>query len=145
MTFSMTEMDQSHRIKMEEEEEEDTPVLSIKEQEEEKKKAKKRQSRNDDIALVVCMVILVLLTVLTVIFKIMFIDPAPDPNQVTFKPLKQNVNSVEMYAGMGYLPCNGYVPCQPDHLSKKDLEERMKDALPCHDYNGMGDGPEGCW
>ena len=30
---------------------------------------------------------------------------------------------------MGYLPCNGYVPCQPDHLSKKDLEDRMKEIF----------------
>ena len=21
----------------------------------------------------------------------------------------------------------------------------FEDALPCHDYNDMGDGPEGCW
>ena len=30
---------------------------------------------------------------------------------------------------MGYLPCNGNVPCQPDHLSKKDLEDRMKEQF----------------
>ena len=26
------------------------------------------------------------------------------------------VHSNMKYIGMGYMPCNGYVPCQPDHL-----------------------------
>ncbi|XP_023348206.1 uncharacterized protein LOC111716925 [Eurytemora carolleeae] len=144
MTFSMSELDQSHRIEMEQEED-DLPLKSTKELEEAKKAEKEKQARNDDIALVVCMVCLILLTALTVVFKIMFVDPVSDPNLVTFRPLKQNVGSNEKYTGNGYLPCNGYIPCQPEYLSPHELEERIKDAMPCHDYNEKGDGPSGCW
>ena len=39
-------------------------------------------------------------------------------------------------SGNGYMPCNGYVPCQPAHLSPDLLAERMEGAMPCHDYRG---------
>ncbi|XP_023348216.1 uncharacterized protein LOC111716933 [Eurytemora carolleeae] len=146
MTFSMSELEKSHKLQMEEEEDEDAPASkSAKELEEAKKEAKEKQARNDDIALVVCMVCLLILTILTIVVKICFIDPAYDPNVSTFKPLLQHVGSNERYAGNGYLPCNGYVPCQPEHLSPTKLEERLQDAMPCHDYQNKGDGPEGCW
>ena len=34
------------------------------------------------------------------------------------------------------MPCNGYVPCQPNHLSPGHLAERIDGAMPCHDYKG---------
>jgi len=143
MTFSMSDH-VDHKIDMIEEEEDAGPQKSIKELEEEKAKEKQRQARNDDIALVVCMVILVTITVVTVLVKVTFLDE-PAELGVTFKPLTQNIKSREMYTGNGYLPCNGYVPCQPGHLSPHELEERVRDAMPCHDFMDRGEGPEGCW
>ena len=96
-------------------------------------------------------------------------------NVSTFKPLKQQVNSNDKYTDVGYIPCNGYVPCkvfsktlnkgqynidvkvagrasfknclyfQTDQMSPNMVEERMEGADPCHDYNEGGPGPEGCW
>ena len=40
------------------------------------------------------------------------------------------------YIGMGYMPCNGYVPCQPAHLDSEAQEERIEGAMPCHNYQG---------
>ena len=34
---------------------------------------------------------------------------------------------------------------QPDHMAPWQLEERLEHAMPCHDYLGKGEGPEGCW
>lgn len=34
------------------------------------------------------------------------------------------------------MPCNGYVPCQPEHLSPDHLAERIDGAMPCHNYKG---------
>lgn len=130
---------------MEEEEEEEVVGMSEKEIEEAKKAEKEKQAKQDDIALAVCIVVILSLTVLVVFFKIEFIDTPPDPNISTFRPLDQQVHSSIMYNGIGYLPCNGYVPCQPEHLPEKYLKERLEDAMPCHNYNGKGDTPEGCW
>ena len=89
-------------------------------------------------------------------------------NVSTFKPLKQQVNSNDKYTDVGYIPCNGYVPCevssldistcthehnghgekfcfQTDQMSPSMVEERMEGADPCHDYKDGGPGPEGCW
>ena len=49
------------------------------------------------------------------------------------------------YIGMGYMPCNGYVPCQPAHLDREKQEERLEGAMPCHNYNNRGSGAAGCW
>ena len=39
----------------------------------------------------------------------------PDPDTATFRPVAQHVNSNQKYTGMGFLPCNGHLPCQvPD-------------------------------
>ena len=46
----------------------------------------------------------------------MVVDKKLDPNATTFTPLEQEVHSNIKYIGMGYMPCNGYVPCQPVHL-----------------------------
>lgn len=58
------------------------------------------------------------------------------------------------------MPCNGYVPCQPEHLSPDLLAERIDGAMPCHNYKGkerllfllfkylplgFGESPKGCW
>ena len=40
------------------------------------------------------------------------VDELVDPNLSTFTPLEQEVHSNIKYIGMGYMPCNGYVPCQ---------------------------------
>ena len=34
---------------------------------------------------------------------------------------------------------------QPDHLQPDKQEERLRGAMPCHNYNNKGSGPEGCW
>ena len=73
------------------------------------------------------------------------IDEAPDPNISTFRPLDQMINDNKKYNGIGYVPCNGYVPCQPEYLSESNLAERLDGAMPCHNYNGKGDTPQGCW
>ena len=41
-------------------------------------------------------------------------DPVPDPNISTFRPLDQKTGSNIRYNSDGYIPCNGYVPCQVD-------------------------------
>ena len=41
--------------------------------------------------------------------------PPPDPGP-TFKPLTQQTMTHIMYTGNGFMPCNGFVPCQPDSL-----------------------------
>ena len=66
-------------------------------------------------------------------------------NVSTFKPLKQQVNSDDKYTDLGYIPCNGYVPCQPDYLPAEKLSERLDGAMPCHNYKDQGDTPSGCW
>merc|ERR1739848_483712 len=133
------------KVKINEDDDEEVNELSAKELEEAKKKEKELQAKYDDIALVVCMIVLMGLTVFCVVFKVMLIDGPVDPNISTFRPLQQMVKSNEMYSGNGYLPCNGYVPCQPYHMSPEHKAERLEDAMPCHDYKGFGEGPEGCW
>eukprot|EP00090_Calanus_glacialis_P010145 TRINITY_DN18541_c0_g1_i4.p1 TRINITY_DN18541_c0_g1~~TRINITY_DN18541_c0_g1_i4.p1 ORF type:complete len:146 (-),score=48.34 TRINITY_DN18541_c0_g1_i4:472-909(-) len=145
MTFSMSELNTTSKIIMEEEEEDDGPVMSLKELEEEKKKLKENQQRNDDIALVVCMVTILAFTCFVVIFKVSVIDEKPNMNISTFRPQGQMVNDNKKYNGFGYIPCNGYVPCQPEYLPADKLEERLDGAMPCHNYKEMGDSPEGCW
>ena len=49
---------------------------------------------------------------ITLYLKIYVFDPVPDPNITTFRPLDQMTGSNIRYNGNGYLPCNGYVPCQ---------------------------------
>ena len=44
--------------------------------------------------------------------QVYIIDPAPNPNISTFKPVPQMINDNKKYNGNGYLPCNGFVPCQ---------------------------------
>ena len=34
---------------------------------------------------------------------------------------------------------------QPVQLAPWQLEERLQDAEPCHNYQGGGEGPDGCW
>ena len=93
--------------------------------------------------------------------QVTVIDPKPDPNISTFRPLDQAINSNIKYNGNGYMPCNGYVPCQvhdpqlyicelildiqPVHLRPDLRAERIEGAMPCHNYKGKGEKPEGCW
>ena len=51
-----------------------------------------------------------------------------------YNGLSVQVHSNIKYIGMGYMPCNGYVPCQPDHLDRERQRERIEGAMPCHDY-----------
>ena len=44
--------------------------------------------------------------------QIYVLDPVPDPNISTFRPLDQKTGSNIRYNSDGYIPCNGYVPCQ---------------------------------
>ena len=39
-------------------------------------------------------------------------DEKTNPNISTFRPLSQQVNYNMRATGIGYVPCNGYVPCQ---------------------------------
>jgi len=145
MTFSMSELNTTTKMIMEEEDEDEGPAMSLKELEEAKKKEKEVQQRNDDIALVVCMICILALTTFVVIFKVSVLDGKPDPNVTTFQPQDQMVNDNNKYNGNGYIPCNGYVPCQPAYLPEEKLKDRLEKAMPCHNYNGMGDTPAGCW
>jgi len=120
-------------------------VMSLKELEEAKKKDKEVQQRNDDIALVVCMVCILAITCFVVIFKVSVLDEKPNINITTFRPQSQAVNDNKKYNGFGYIPCNGYVPCQPVYLHEDKLEERLDGAMPCHNYQDQGDSPDGCW
>ena len=43
------------------------------------------------------------------------------------------------------MPCNGYVPCQPEQLRPDLLSERIEGAMPCHNYRDKGESPAGCW
>ena len=36
-------------------------------------------------------------------------------------------------------------PFQPSHLDETRKKERIRGAMPCHDFDNKGDGPEGCW
>ena len=80
-----------------------------------------------------------------IILQVTVIDEKPNPNISTFRPLPQQVNDNKKYNGMGYMPCNGYVPCQPEFLSAENLADRIDGSMPCHDYKDKGEGPEGCW
>ena len=66
----------------------------------------------DDIAMVFGLLVIMLITVAVVVVKITVIDPKPNLNVSTFKPLPQQKHSNEKYTFVGYIPCNGYVPCQ---------------------------------
>lgn len=143
MTFSMSEA-KCTKILVEDDGPEEVHK-SARELEEEKNAEKEAQQKRDDIALLVCMIVIIALTVFVVLIKINFIDEVPNPNISTFRPLLQHVNSNKLYNGMGYMGCNGHVPCQPVYLSPENLKERMDGAMPCHNYKGEGDGPKGCW
>merc|ERR1711994_198694 len=79
------------------------------------------------------MVILMSLTGGIVMFKVTVIDKKSGLDMTTFTPLEQEVHSNMKYIGMGYMPCNGYVPCQPSHLDSEKQQERKT--------KGCG----GCW
>eukprot|EP00090_Calanus_glacialis_P007706 TRINITY_DN16151_c1_g1_i1.p1 TRINITY_DN16151_c1_g1~~TRINITY_DN16151_c1_g1_i1.p1 ORF type:complete len:146 (-),score=34.59 TRINITY_DN16151_c1_g1_i1:78-515(-) len=145
MTFSMSELNKTSTKIIIDEEEEEEVGMSAKELEEAKKAAKELQARNDDIALLVCMIVILIITCLVVVIKVNFIDEVPNPNISTFRPLDQQFYDNKMYNGIGYLPCNGYVPCQPEYLSEENKAERLDGAMPCHNHNGEGDTPAGCW
>ena len=51
----------------------------------------------------------------------MVIDDIRDLNVSTFIPLEQEVHSNIKYIGMGYMPCNGYVPCQVSFIEMNNL------------------------
>merc|ERR1711935_587480 len=107
------------KILIEEEEEDDDfeQEKSIKELEADKKEHKDLQAKKDDLALLVCMVLIISLTCVVVIFKVLVYEKKPDPNITTFLPLPQEVYDNKKYSGFGYIPCNGYVPCQPEYLT----------------------------
>ena len=66
------------------------------------------------------------------------LDPVPDPNISTFRPLDQKTGSNIRYNSDGYIPCNGHVPCQIWHLAPELNQERIEGAMPCHNYQGGG-------
>merc|ERR1712029_88233 len=101
--------------------------------------------RKDDIATVVAMTVILVASVLVVVFKLTYIDEPPNPNISTFRPLDQQVMQHRMYNSDGYIPCNGNVPCQIWHLPPHINAERIEGAMPCHNYQGHGDTPQGCW
>merc|ERR1711983_473421 len=118
---------------------------SLKELEDQKVAKKKAAQRKDDIAMVIGLLCILLITVTVVVVKVTMIDPKENTNIFTFKPLPQQILSNSKYTDVGYIPCNGYVPCMTDQMSPQMVEERMEGADPCHDYNEDGPGPEGCW
>ena len=66
---------------------------------------------HDDIAMVIGLLVILLLTVTCVVVKVTLLDPKENTNISTFKPLPQQVLSNAKYTDVGYIPCNGYVPC----------------------------------
>ena len=85
---------------------------NIKDVEDQKAAKKKAAERKDDIAMVIGIVAIMLITCTVVVVKVTVIDAKPDMNVSTFKPLTQQKNSNEKYTFVGYIPCNGYVPCK---------------------------------
>ena len=56
-------------------------------------------------------------------------DPVIDPNISTFRPLDQKIGSNIRYNGNGYLPCNGFVPCQVRREGKGEGRKGMETNL----------------
>ena len=47
--------------------------------------------------------------------QIYYLTPGNDENASTFKPIDQNKLSNQKYTGMGFVPCNGHLPCQVNY------------------------------
>ena len=62
--------------------------------------------------MVVGFICILLVTVGVVAAKIVWFTPAENLNISTFRPLPQQKNDANKYNGFGYIPCNGFVPCQ---------------------------------
>ena len=71
--------------------------------------------------MVIGIVAIMLITCTVVVVKVTVIDAKPDMNVSTFKPLTQQKNSNEKYTFVGYIPCNGYVPCKVIQISTLSL------------------------
>ena len=61
--------------------------------------------------MVIGLLCILLITVTVVVVKVTMIDPKVNTNISTFKPLPQQILSNSKYTDVGYIPCNGYVPC----------------------------------
>ena len=68
--------------------------------------------------MVVGFICILLLTVGVVAAKIVWFTPAENLNISTFRPLPQQKNDANKYNGFGYIPCNGFVPCQVSRPGK---------------------------
>lgn len=86
-----------------------------KEQDEEIMKMKQRQMFLDDVGVTVAMITVTLLAVLVVVLKVSIFSDKIDPNVSTFKPLDQQVKSIIKYTGNGFIPCEGYLPCDEEY------------------------------
>ena len=62
------------------------------------------------------------------IYLVAQFGPPPDPNP--FQPLAQQTMSSIMYNGNGFMPCNGFVPCQPDSLPPWKNALRLEGSMP---------------
>ena len=67
--------------------------------------------------MVIGLLVILLLTVTVVVVKVTMLDPKENTNISTFKPLPQQVLSNSKYTDVGYIPCNGYVPCMVSYLN----------------------------
>ena len=67
--------------------------------------------------MVIGLLFILLLTVTVVVVKVTMLDPKENTNISTFKPLPQQVLSNSKYTDVGYIPCNGYVPCMVSYLN----------------------------
>ena len=54
---------------------------------------------------------------------------------VTFRPLIQNKNSNQKYNGPGFIPCNGFLPCQLEHFPPEYNEKRKEGQMA--EWNGI--------
>merc|ERR1719270_177113 len=86
-----------------------------KEQDEEIMKMKQRQMFLDDVGVTVTMISVTLLAVIVVLLKIFIFSEQLDPNVTTFSPLEQQVKSNIKYTGNGFIPCEGYLPCNVEY------------------------------
>lgn len=98
---------------------------------EEENQIKAKKQFRSDLNVYACMLIVLLLAAAIVGLKMYVVEkffPHIDTGP-TFKPLAQMTASSKMYNGIGLLPCNGFVPCQPEHLSPELNFLRLEGAM----------------
>ena len=98
---------------------------------EEEAKIKAKKQLRSDIQVYCAMLIILLGAAAVTLLKIYLVErfgPGENPNP-TFRPRPQVTGSSIMYTGNGFLPCNGFVPCQPDSLPPWKNAARLEGSM----------------